>query len=90
MPCSLYLKQKLKSTPYSHEICPCYHEVVNGPPLSHCRECLEDIHTDGITESGFGAWHLDRNTGEIVCISLHFRIKESYPSSTTPPNFKLL
>ena len=72
-PCTTYLKKKLKTTPYSHKICPCCHEVSNGPPLSLCQECLDDIKSDGWTESGFGAWHLDRNTGEILCISLDFR-----------------
>ena len=73
-PCSTFLKKKLKTTPYSHMICPYCHQATNGPPLSLCLECMQDIQSDGWTKSSFGAWHLDRNTGEVICISLDFRV----------------
>ena len=71
-PCTTFLKRKLKTTPYSHWICPCCHQATNGPPLTLCRECMQYIQSDGWTESGFGSWHLDRITGEVICISLDF------------------
>ena len=46
-PCSTFLKKKLKTTPYSHMICPCCHQATNGPPLSLCLECMQDIQSDG-------------------------------------------
>ena len=76
-PCSTLLKKKLMTTPFPHDLCPCCHQASNGPPLSLCMECLDDIQLDGYTESGYGAWHLDRNTGEIICISLDFYLNRA-------------
>ena len=74
--CKKYLKQKLMSTPHPHYLCPCCHKRSEGPPLSLCSECFEDIQVDGFTESGYGSWHLDRRSGEIVCISLdHYLVR---------------
>lgn len=70
--CSKSLEHKLRLTPFSHDLCPCCHEISEGPPLSLCQECLQDIETDGWTESGWGSWHMDKKIGKIVCISLDF------------------
>ena len=70
--CSSYLAEKLKSSPYDHNLCPCCHKHSEGLPLSLCNECLEDVYDGGWCETGHGAWHLDRNSGNIVCIYLGF------------------
>ena len=70
--CSKFLAEKLKSTPYSHFLCPCCHEPNSGEPLSFCAECIGDLYQDGWIETGRGSWHLDRDKNEIVCISLDF------------------
>ena len=70
--CKHLLAEKLKSTPFSHDLCPCCHKLSRGPPLSLCNECVEDIHTAGWTDSPWGSWHLDRFSGEIICIDLDF------------------
>ena len=64
--------EKLKSTPFSHELCPCYHELSGGPPLTLCSVCETDIKKDGWTDSPWGSWHFDRHAEEIICIDLDF------------------
>ena len=66
------MEEKLKGTPFPHNLCPCCHHPNGNVPLSLCGECLEDIHQDGWTESGHGAWHFDPTNGRIVCIYLNF------------------
>ena len=70
--CKQFLVEKLKSTPFSHDLCPCCHELSSGPPLSLCNVCVQDIKKDGWTDSPWGSWHYDRLTGEIICIDLDF------------------
>ena len=70
--CSTFIEKKLKSTPFSHDICPCCHEPSNGIQLSLCSECLESIEDDGYAESSWGSWHLDRSRGQVICIGLDF------------------
>ena len=70
--CILVMEEKLKLTPFPHNLCPCCHQPSGSVPLSLCSECLEDIHQDGWTESGHGAWHLDPTNGRIRCIYLNF------------------
>ena len=67
--CENFLEEKLKSTPFSHSLCPCCHKPTEVL-LSLCSECLIDIEDDGWVETGWGSWHLDRKLGKIVCISL--------------------
>ena len=70
--CSDLLETKLMTSPYPHDLCPCCHQHVEGSKLSLCAECLEEIYRDGYAESPWGSWHLDRDNGKIVCISLSF------------------
>ena len=71
--CLVYMDQKLKSTPFSHQLCPCCHQQTDGIPLSLCSECLEDVYSEeGYAESRWGAWHLDKKSKKIVCIYLDF------------------
>ena len=43
---------------------------------------MDDLHQDGWIETGRGSWHLDRNNGNIVCISLDFIDPPYVPIST--------
>ena len=71
--CLDFMDKKLKSTPFSHQLCPCCHQPSSGPPLSLCSECMDDIYDDeGYAESRWGSWHFDRKKQNIVCISLDF------------------
>ena len=54
--CKKFLKQKLMSSPHPHYLCPCCHKRSEGPPLSLCTECVQDILEDGYTESGYRIW----------------------------------
>ena len=80
--CSRFLYDKLQATPYPHSLCLCYHNPSEGKPLSFCTECMDDLHQDGWIETGRGSWHLDRNNGNIVCISLDFIDPPYVPIST--------
>ena len=40
--CSIMLENKLQSTPFSHDLCPCCHEVSGRTPLSLCTDCLNE------------------------------------------------
>ena len=73
--CRTYLEDKLKKTPFAHDLCPCCHQQSDSPPLILCAECLQDIDDGGWTESGWGSWHMDELNGRIVCISLDFSPK---------------
>ena len=70
--CSLYLKEKMKMSPFHPSVCPCCHLPNQGQPFSFCQECLDSIYVDGYAESGWGSWHLDGSSGQIVCIHLDF------------------
>ena len=70
--CSNYMGERLMSTPFPHDVCPCCHDPTEGPPLALYNECYREVHQDGYAESPWGSWHLDRNTGKIVCIYLNF------------------
>ena len=70
--CAAFLEDKLKKTPFPHNLCPCCHQESDGPPLSLCAECHDDIMDGGWTKSGWSSWHLDVMKRKIVCISLDF------------------
>ena len=70
--CQASIKNKLLSSPFPPDLCPCCHQASNGLPYSLCSECLESIQEDGFADSSWGSWHLDRTTGQILCIGLDF------------------
>ena len=70
--CTSSLGSLLKELPYSSSLCPCCHEVSEGEAYSLCAECLDMVDSLGYVDSGWGAWHLDRDSGKIICINLDF------------------
>ena len=70
--CQVSMENKLQSSPFPPNLCPCCHQASNGLPYSLCSECLESIHEDGYADSSWGSWHLNRSTGQILCIGLDF------------------
>ena len=70
--CVQFLENKLKSSPFPQDLCPCCHQSCLGPPFSLCKECLTEIESDGYADSTWGSWHLDRRTGKMICIGLDF------------------
>ena len=53
--CQDFLEKKLKSSPFSPDLCPCCHQNSNGAQYSLCSECLESIQDDGYAELGIVA-----------------------------------
>ena len=74
LPCKQNLENMMKSSPFPSTACPCCHDPSNGLPFSFCKECLSGLDQDGYMESGWGSWHLDENSGEIICTHLDFQI----------------
>ena len=70
--CQVCMENKLLSSPFSSDLCPCCQQASSGPPYSLCPECLVSIQEDGYAESSWGSWHLYRSTGQIFCIGLDF------------------
>ena len=70
--CQDFLEKKLKSSPFSPDLCPCCHQNSDGLQYSLCSECLESIQDDGYADSSWGSWHLNRTSGKILCIGLDF------------------
>ena len=60
--CSIKLDSKLKSSPYPSNLCPCCHKPSSGDLFSFCSECNEELSSDGMLESSWGIWHLDRES----------------------------
>ena len=70
--CKLMIASKLNANPFPSNLCPSCHESSCGPPFSFCSECLKDLMTDNFIDSRWGAWQLDKETEEIICIDLDF------------------
>jgi hypothetical protein len=69
--CKDKLDQKLKSIPQLSTLCPCCRKNSNsGEPFSFCEDCKNEIVDDGILDSPYGTWHLDRDANEIICTHL--------------------
>ena len=68
--CSKLLETHLKSSSFGQNLCPCCREESGGNAYSLCKECLEDVDSLGFVNSGWGAWHLNKDSGEIICIHL--------------------
>ena len=70
--CKVFMSSLKNSSPFSSALCPCCHEPSKGNSYSLCSTCLEYLYKEGFTESEWGSWVLDENSGEIVCQQLDF------------------
>lgn len=70
--CKKMLAEKEISNPFSPNLCPCCHESCSGPPFTFCGECLSGLKADNFIDSRWGAWQLETETGDIICIDLDF------------------
>ena len=70
--CKKMLAEKEISNPFSPNLCPCCHESCSGPPFTFCGECLSGLKADNLIDSRWGAWQLETETGDIICIDLDF------------------
>ena len=69
--CKEFMENLAKSSPYPPELCPCCHKTADSN-FTFCRECKDDLQKDGCLDSPWGIWHLDRCTGDVICINLDF------------------
>ena len=70
--CTDFLDAKQKSSQFSSSLCPCCHEPSPGNAYYLCQDCRDLMEDLGYVDSGWGAWHLDRDSGQIFCIHLDF------------------
>ena len=70
--CREFLDSKLNHSSFPPSICPCCHVHVGGEQFSLCSECLGSLSQDGFSESEWGFWVLNRDTGETICMQLDF------------------
>ena len=69
--CKDKLDPKLKFIPQLSNLCPCCCKNSNSQePFSFCEDCKNEIVDDGVLDSPYGTWHLDRDTSEIICTHL--------------------
>ena len=70
--CVTFMCNLQKTSPFPPQLCPACHQPSGDNNYSFCSLCLEWIQEDGFRESDWGAWSLNRNSGEIICIQLDF------------------
>ena len=68
--CEYKLDEILKSAPQPPNQCPCCHEGNSGDPFSLCFSCDKEIHSDGLLDSPWGTWFLDRDKNKTICVRL--------------------
>ena len=70
--CTQFLEEAQNSSPFPSNLCPCCHLLVDGKPYSLCSECRFAASEDGFTESEWGSWILDKDSGKMICTQLDF------------------
>ena len=70
--CQKFMKSLQESSPFSSTMCPCCHDPIGGDPYSLCSTCMDYLLKEGFSESEWGAWVLDRNSGKVICLQLDF------------------
>ena len=70
--CITSLTNLQMTSPFSPQLCPACHQPSGGGKFSFCSLCIDWIQEDGFRESDWGAWALNRDSGEIICIQLDF------------------
>ena len=68
--CNVKLEETLKSASHPPRQCPCCHEPNSGDPFSLRPSCEKEIQTDGMLDSPWGTWYLDRDKNKMICVRL--------------------
>ena len=68
--CDLKLLEILKSAPHPPSQCPCCHESNSQDSFSLCASCVKEIQTDGMLDSPWGTWYLDKDQNKTICVRL--------------------